>query len=50
MHVHVAVYRGQYDPEWLLTGSGDVDSEDAFFFAPEANVIIDYNYDWIRVP
>ncbi len=49
-HVHVAVYRGQYDPEWLLTGSGDVDAEDAFFFSPEANVIVDYNYDWIRVP
>lgn len=49
-HVHIAVYRGKYEKDWVLTGSGDVDAEDAFFLLPTANVVVDYEYDWVRMP
>ncbi|MGN1409693.1 MAG: RICIN domain-containing protein [Eubacteriales bacterium] len=45
-HVHVAVYRGQYNASMRL-GSGDINIEDAMFLPDDTYVYNDYGLDWI---
>ncbi len=44
-HVHVAVYRGEYNGS-MRCGSGDVFAEDAFFLPDDTYVYCDYDLDW----
>lgn len=47
-HIHVAVYRGQYN-ENMHFGSGDVDVEDAFFVMDDTVIHEDYGLSWVYV-
>lgn len=47
-HVHVAVYRGEYN-ESMRCGSGDVYAEDAFFLPDDTYVYNDYDLNWRRM-
>lgn len=47
-HIHVAVYRGQYNEE-MHFGSGNVDVEDAFFVMDDTIIHEDYDLDWVFV-
>ncbi len=48
-HIHVAVYRGQYNEEEMHFGSGNVDVEDAFFVMDDTIIHEDYDLDWVFV-
>ncbi len=47
-HVHVAVYRGEYNPS-MRCGSGDVYAEDAFFLPDDTYVYNDYGLNWKKM-
>ncbi len=47
-HVHVAVYRGEYNGS-MRCGSGDVFAEDAFFLPDDTYVYNDYGLNWKRM-
>ncbi len=47
-HVHVAVYRGEYNGS-MRCGSGDVFAEDAFFLPDDTYVYNDYGLSWKRM-
>lgn len=47
-HIHVAVYRGQYNPYTMRVGTGDVFVEDAFFLPDDIYFINGYGLDWVE--
>lgn len=48
-HIHVAVYRGQYNEKTMKFGSGDVNAQDAFFVLDDTIIRNDYGIDWKTV-
>lgn len=48
-HVHVAVYRGQFNEYAMHIGNGDCYAEDAFFLPDDIYVYNDYGLGWKRV-
>jgi len=44
-HIHVAVYRGKYNP-YMRLGSGDVFAQDAFFLMDDTYIINSYGLGW----
>ena len=47
-HVHVAVYRGEYNAS-MRCGSGDVYAEDAFFLPDDTYVYNNYGLNWKKM-
>lgn len=47
-HVHVAVYRGEYNPSMRI-GDGDVYAEDAFFLPDDTYIYNDYGLNWKKM-
>lgn len=45
IHIHVAVYRGKYNP-YMRPGSGDVFVEDAFFLLDDTYILNTYGLNW----
>lgn len=48
-HVHVAVYRGQFNEYAMHIGNGDCFAEDAFFLPDDIYIYNDYDLNWKRV-
>jgi len=47
-HIHIAVYRGKYDPN-MPFATGDVYAEDAFFVLDDTVIHEDYGLEWVSV-
>ena len=47
-HIHIAVYRGKYDPS-MPFATGDVYAEDAFFVLDDTVIHEDYGLEWVSV-
>ncbi|MBQ9716797.1 MAG: hypothetical protein IJV76_02290, partial [Clostridia bacterium] len=47
-HVHVAVYRGEYNGS-MRCGSGDIFAEDAFFLPDDTYVYNGYGLSWKKM-
>lgn len=47
-HIHIAVYRGQYN-ENMPFATGDVYAEDAFFVLDDTVIHTDYGLEWVSV-
>ena len=46
-HVHIACIRGKYKNTMSLTGSGDVNVENALFLPADVTVQLSYGLDWV---